>query len=172
MGDLQVVGGIKKLNNQNYNSLSTCMMLYLQGQDLWEVVNGNEVTSPEAKDTNGILRKWRIKAGKAMFALKTTVEEDVLEHMRDAKTPQEAWDTFAKLFSKKNDTKLQLLESELLSVSQRNMTISQYFHKVKSLCREISELDPEAPFGDTRMKRIIIHGLKPEFRSFIVSIQG
>lgn len=103
MGDLQVVGGIKKLNNQNYNSWSTCMMSYLQGQDLWEVVNGNEVTSPEAEDTNGILRKWRIKAGKAMFALKTTVEEDVLEHIRDAKTPKEAWDTFAKLFSKKND---------------------------------------------------------------------
>ncbi|KAM3269389.1 hypothetical protein P3S67_030271 [Capsicum chacoense] len=52
------------------------------------------------------------------------------------------------------------------------MTISQYFHKVKSLCREISELDPEAPIGDTRMKHIIIHGLKPEFRSFIAAIQG
>lgn len=172
MGDLQVVGGIKKLNNQNYNSWSTCMMSYLQGQDLWEVVNGNEVTSPEAEDTNGILRKWRIKAGKAMFALKTTVEEDVLEHIRDAKTPKEAWDTFAKLFSKKNDTKLQLLESELLSVAQRDMTVAQYFHKVKTLCREISELDPEAPIGDTRMKRIIIHGLKPEFRSFVAAIQG
>jgi len=52
------------------------------------------------------------------------------------------------------------------------MTIAQYFHKVKSLCREISKLDPEAPIGDTRMKRIIIHGLKPEFRSFVAAIQG
>ncbi|KAM3269390.1 hypothetical protein P3S67_030272 [Capsicum chacoense] len=87
MGDLQVVGGIKKLNNQNYNSWSTCMMLYLQGQDLWQVVNENEVTSPEAEETNGILRKWIIKVRKAMFALKTTIKEDVLEHKRDAKTP-------------------------------------------------------------------------------------
>ncbi|PHU11858.1 hypothetical protein BC332_18788 [Capsicum chinense] len=161
MGDLQVGGGIKKLNNQNYNSWSICMMSYLQGQYLWEVVHENEVTSPEAEDTNGIVRKWRIKAGKAMFALKTTVKENVLEHIRDAKTPQKAWDTFAKMFSKKNDTKFQLLEFELLSVSQCDMTISQYFHKVKSLCREISELDLEAPIGDTRIKRIIIHGLKP-----------
>ncbi|KAK4433008.1 hypothetical protein Salat_1063000 [Sesamum alatum] len=87
MGDLQVIGGIKKLNNNNYNSWSTCIMSYMQGQDLWEVVNGNE----------------------------TTIEEDVLEHIRESKTPKEAWDTFAKLFSKKNDTKLQLIESELLS---------------------------------------------------------
>ena len=79
-----------------------------------------------------LIRKWRIKAGKAMFALKTTVEDDVLEHIRDAATPKEAWDTFAKLFSKKNDTKLQLLEGELLSVAQRDLTITPYFHKVKT----------------------------------------
>jgi len=139
---------------------------------LWDVVNGSEATQPEAEDVHGTLRKWKIRTGKAMFVLKTTVEEDVLEHIRDAKTPKEAWDTFAKLFSKKNDTKLQLLENELLLVAQRDMTIAQYFHKVKSLCREISELDPEAPIGDTRMKRIIIYGLKLEFRSFVAAIQG
>ncbi|KAK4382270.1 hypothetical protein Sango_2887400 [Sesamum angolense] len=82
----------------------------------------------------------------------------MLEHIRETNTLKEAWDTFAKLFSKKNDTKLQLIESELLSVAQRNLTVAQYFHKVKSLCREICELDPEAPIGEARMKRIIIHG--------------
>ncbi|KAE8673428.1 putative disease resistance protein [Hibiscus syriacus] len=33
MGDLQVVGGIKKLNNKNYNTWATCMESYLQGQE-------------------------------------------------------------------------------------------------------------------------------------------
>ena len=117
MGDLQVIRGIKKLNNKNYNTWATCMESYLQGQDLWDVVSGNEVTQPE-EDTSGTLRKWKIKAGKAMFALKTTVEDDMLEHIRKAKTPKEAWDTFATLFSKRNDTRLQLLENELLSVAQ------------------------------------------------------
>ncbi|KAL0372065.1 UNVERIFIED_CONTAM: hypothetical protein Scaly_0888100 [Sesamum calycinum] len=107
---------------------------------------------PEAEDANGMLRKWKIKAGKALFVLKPTIEEDVLEHIHETNTPKEAWDTFAKLFSKKNDTKLQLIESELLSVAQRNLTVAQYFHKVKSLCREISKLDPEAPIGEARMK--------------------
>ncbi|KAK8331913.1 hypothetical protein V6Z11_A10G106600 [Gossypium hirsutum] len=104
MVDLQVIGGIKNVSNQNYNSWSICMMLYLQGQDLWKVVNGNESTQPE-EDGNGVLRKWKIKAGKAMLALKTTVE-DVLEHIRNAKTSKEAWDTFVDLFSKKNETRL------------------------------------------------------------------
>ncbi|GMJ03539.1 hypothetical protein HRI_004023100 [Hibiscus trionum] len=120
MTDLHAVGGMRKLNNDNYN---TC-----------------EKEQPEAEDANGVLRKWKIKAGKAMYALKTTVEEDMLEHIRDVKSPNEAWETFAKLFSKKTDTKLQLLET--------------------------------APISDTRMKRIIFHGLKPEFRSFVAAVQG
>ena len=152
MKDLHVVGEMRKLNNDNYNTWSTCMMSYMQGHDLWEIVNGSEKEQPEVEDANGVLRKWKIKAGKAMYALKIMVEEAILEHIRDVKTPNEAWETFAKLFSKKNDTKLQLLESELLSMKQDNMTIKQYFHKVKLLCREISELDPAAPIGDTRMK--------------------
>ncbi|KAM0971568.1 hypothetical protein ACFX2I_019359 [Malus domestica] len=163
MVDLQVVGGIKKLNNKNYNTWATCMKSYLQGQDLWEVVSGGEVTQPAAKDANGILREWKIKAGKTMFALKATIEEEMLEHIQDAKMPKEAWDTFVTLFSKKNDTRLQLLENELLSMAQRDMTIAQYFHKVKSICREISELDPTASIGETRMKRIIIHGLRLKY---------
>lgn len=98
-------------------------MSYMQGQDLWEAVNGSETSHPAAKDNNGTLRKWKIKAGKAMFVLKTTVEEDILEHIRDVVTPKEAWDMLKTLFSKKNDAKLELLENELLSVSQRDMTI-------------------------------------------------
>ncbi|KAF2312972.1 hypothetical protein GH714_002351 [Hevea brasiliensis] len=50
--------------------------------------------------------------------------------------------------------------------------MAQYFHKVKSICREILELDPIAPIGETRMKRIIIHGLRPKFRGFIAAVQG
>ncbi|VFR03232.1 unnamed protein product [Cuscuta campestris] len=171
MTDLQVVNGMKKLNNNNYNMWSTCMMSYMQGQDLWEIVNGNEVVQP-IEDANGSLRKWKIKAGKALFALKTTVEEEILEHIRDAGTPNEAWVSLARLFSKNNNSKLQLLESELLSVSQREMTVAQFFHKVKTLCREISELDPEAAIKDARIRRIIIHGLKPEYRGFVAAIQG
>ncbi|XP_068661743.1 uncharacterized protein [Aristolochia californica] len=109
-----------------------------------------------------------IKASKTMFALKTTVEEEMLEHIRDAKTPKEAWDTLTTLFSKKNDIRLQLFENKLLSMAQCDMTIAQYFHKMKSICQEISKLNPTTPIGETRIKRIIIHSLRPEYRGFVV----
>lgn len=62
-----------------------------------------------------------------MFALKTTIEEEILEHIRDAETPKKACDTLTELFSKKNVSKLQLLESELLSIAQHDMLIPIIF---------------------------------------------
>ena len=145
------------------------MESYLQGQDLWEIVAGGETIPPENAET---LRKWKIKARKALFAIKTSIEEEMLEHIKHVNTPKEVWDTFSILFSKKNDVRLQLLENELMSVAQRDMTITQYFTKVKSLCREISELDPVSNISESRMRRIIIHGLRPEYSSFVAAIQG
>ncbi|XP_076921512.1 uncharacterized protein LOC143582943 [Bidens hawaiensis] len=152
MADLQVTGGIRKLNQTNYNTWSTCMMSYLQGQDLWEVVNGTDTVLPR-NDVNGAIGKWRVKTGKEFYVLKTTIEEELLEHIRDLQTPKQAWDALVALFSKKNDAKLQLLER-------------------MNCCPEIGELDPEARIGEPRMKRIIIHGLKPEYRMFVAAIQG
>ena len=77
MSDFQIGGEIKKLNNSNYNTWATCMMSYLQGQNIWEVIGRSE-TTPLEEDSNGTLRKWRNKAHKVMFALKTTIEEEML----------------------------------------------------------------------------------------------
>ena len=41
-------------------------------------------------------------------------------------TPKAAWDTFATLFSKKNDVTLQLLENELMSVVQQDLMNTCY----------------------------------------------
>ena len=42
------------------------------------------------------------------------------------------------LFSGTNDAQLQHLENELMNIKQEDMTITQYFMKIKSLCREIA----------------------------------
>ncbi|KAJ0601440.1 putative RNA-directed DNA polymerase [Helianthus annuus] len=140
-------------------------------QDLWNVVNGSETRAP-TNDINGAIGKWHIKAGRAMFIIKTTVEEDVLDHIQDLEYPKQAWETLETLFSKKDDARLQLLESELMTASQGDLSIPQYFRKVKNLCREIGDLDPQSKISETRLKRILIHGLNPEYRSFITAIQG
>ena len=89
-------------------------------QDLWEIVDGGETTHFVNAET---LRKWKIKAGKAMFTIKTSVEKEMLKYIKRADTPKVAWDTFVTLFSKKNDVRLQFLENELMLAAQWEMTI-------------------------------------------------
>ncbi|XP_077251402.1 uncharacterized protein LOC143890562 [Tasmannia lanceolata] len=166
------VNGIEKLNNSNYLYWKSCIESYLQWQDLWEIVNGAETTSPNGVGENAeVLRKWKIKAGKAMFVLRATIQRDFLDYIRDAKTLKEAWDVFATFFSKTNDTRVQMLENEIGSVSQGNKTIPEYFMKVNKICHEITQLDEESRISVTRMRRMIIRGLKPEYSGFITAIQ-
>lgn len=84
MGDLHVVG-IKKLNVNNCNTCATWMVFYLQGQGFWKVVGGSEITLID-KDANDIVCKWIIKTSKVMFVLKTTIEDEMLEHIWGDKT--------------------------------------------------------------------------------------
>ena len=88
---------------------------------MWEIVAGSETTPPKNSEA---LRKGKIKARKALFAIKTSIEEEMLEHIRHVNTPKAAWDTFSTLFSKKNDVRLQLPENELMLVAQQDMTIT------------------------------------------------
>ncbi|CAN1155900.1 Retrovirus-related Pol polyprotein from transposon RE1 [Linum perenne] len=145
------------------------MEFYLRGQDLWDIVAGSQTTPPT--DAEG-LRKWNVKVGKAFYVLSAPVDDSLLPRIKKAKTPAEAWRSLAEVFARTNDVKLQMLENELLSISQREMTVSDYFTKVKSLCEEISKMDPENDISETRIKRIIVHGLRREFNGLVTAIRG
>ena len=73
------------------------------------------------------------------------------------------------IFIKKNDARLQRLENELLS---RNMAINICLSKVKSLYDEISKLHPQNAIMDIRMRRIIVHCLRPQYKAIITATRG
>ena len=122
MGDLHVVGGVKKLYNQNYNMWATCMESYLQGWDLRKVIGGDEVALPESDDA--ALKKWKLKVGKSMFANKTTIEEEMLEHIECGDSQRSIKHVQGNIL--KEETISQLLKNKL-SIAQRDMTINQFF---------------------------------------------
>ena len=53
--------------------------ILLARKDLWEIVAGGETTPPENAKA---WQKWKIQSGKALFAIKTRIEEEMLEHIR------------------------------------------------------------------------------------------
>ena len=81
------MNGVEKLHNSSYNNWSSRMQFYLLGQDLWDIIGRGNIT-PLMND--GELRRWNIKAGKALYALSVTVEDELMHHIKSAKTPKEA----------------------------------------------------------------------------------
>ncbi|KAJ0040751.1 hypothetical protein Pint_27243 [Pistacia integerrima] len=117
-------------------------------------------------------RKWKIKCGKTLFALRTSISKEVIDHVRDVSSPKEVWDTLEKLCTKNNLTRLRLLENELAMLKQGGMSISEYFLRVKSICAEISEIDADDKISEARLRRYLVGGLRKEYGLFVTSIQG
>ena len=133
VGSVSMVIVMEKLIDNNYNYWKLCMEAYLQGQDLWDLIEGDDTEIPPNTPQNAELRrKWKIKCGKALFILRTLISKEYIDHIRDLKSPKQVWETLQKLFTKKNTTRLQFLENELAVVTQGNFSIEEYFLKVKS----------------------------------------
>ena len=52
------------------------------------------------------------------------------------------------------------------------MTINKYFTKVRVLYHEICELDSTSVISESRIRRVIIYGLKPKQKNFVAPVQG
>ena len=111
---------------------------------MWSVVGGAETTPSTNEEEK---KRWKIKVGKAMYMLLVIMEDRFLQQIKDLSTLKEARDTLVTLFTRKNDAKVQLLENELM---QEDMSVSQYFTKVRSICNEITKLDSESVISEVK----------------------
>jgi len=103
--------------------------------------------------------------------LKRSISHGLFELIIKCKSAEEIWTTLDGLFNEKDVARLQQMENELANTTQGDLSISQFFLKIKNICSEISTLDPEEPISEARMKRHIIHGLN-EYIPYVTSIQG
>lgn len=99
--------GVEKLLGTNYQYWRMRMEAYLQGQDLWELIATTDAEIPvDTLENAEIRRKWKIKCGKALFALRTSISEEFIDHVRDSTLLKEVWETLERLFSKKEYSKV------------------------------------------------------------------
>lgn len=69
--------------------------------------------------------------------MRTSIRKDYIKHVRDLVSPKQVWETLERLFTQKNAMRLQVLENELAGMVQGNLSISEYFVKVKNLCYKV-----------------------------------
>lgn len=64
---LSSANGGKKLNNSNYNDWSTRVQFYLLGQNLWDIIDSDNITPPTDDEE---WRKWKLRLARlSMFLL-------------------------------------------------------------------------------------------------------
>lgn len=95
---------------------------------MWDAVNGNDTSPPiDGSGNSSIYKKWKQVNGNVEFILKRTISSDLFDHIIKCKSAYEIWRTLDRLFNKKNEARLQILENELANTTQGNLSISEYF---------------------------------------------
>ncbi|KAH0643720.1 hypothetical protein KY290_033434 [Solanum tuberosum] len=94
------------LNQSYYKVWKTCMESYLVGEVLWDVVNGSNTNPPvDGPENSSAYKKWKQINAKC-------------------KSAHEIWGTLDRLFYKKNEARLQILENEFANTTQGNLSIA------------------------------------------------
>lgn len=104
--------------------------------------------------------------------MKRKISFYLFDHIINCKSSHQIWETLYSLSNKKNEAHLQILENELDNTTKGNLSIFDYFLKIKNLYFKISLLNPEVALSKARMSRIFICGLNPEYITFVTLIQG
>ncbi|XP_059291017.1 uncharacterized protein LOC132044532 [Lycium ferocissimum] len=131
--------GMELLNQSNYKVWKTCMESYLVEQDFWDVFNGSYTSPPiDGLKNSSAYKKWKQINAKAEFILKRYISHNLFDRIIRCKSTHEIWRTLDRLFNKKDEARLQILENELANTTQGNLSIAEYFLRIKNLCSEIS----------------------------------
>ena len=89
---------------------------------LLELVTGVNAIPPDVlKDTES-QRQWKIKCAKALFALRTSISRESIDHIHDISSLKEVWETLKWLITKTKITRLKLLKNNLATL-KRGMSI-------------------------------------------------
>ena len=107
----------EKLDRTNYASWSYKMHQYLLGHDYWSYVDGaNDAASePTQRD----FPAWEQSASRVLYCFASSVGEQLLSYVWDAKMPKGAWENLKKIFTASTTTRKLQLRQELSNLRQR-----------------------------------------------------
>ncbi|KAG6468161.1 hypothetical protein ZIOFF_072732 [Zingiber officinale] len=110
------------------------MESYLVGEDLWDVVSTNGVVAPANIIENAeAFKKWKQQNAKAEFVLKRSISHGIFEHIIGCESAREIWQTLDRLFNKKNEAQLQMLENELAVTKQEGWAQQPSLEELENL---------------------------------------
>ena len=142
------------------------MKQYLVGQGYWSYIIGAHEEKPETTHAN--YPTWEQGASRVLYCLATCVHDHMLSHVRDAKTPKEAWENLRKIFAADTSARRLQLRQELNNIRQQEMSVMDYTAKIKSICDSLASINVN--IDEEEMVQVCLGGLAQRFNPLRTAI--
>ena len=165
----------EKLDKNNFHAWRFRITNFLMGKGYWEYIDGEQEEAPElpeegpTADEIKAYKEWNQGARKVMHWLSLSIQDTMIGHIQDAKSPKEAWDTLVKMFATNTKARKIQLKNELHTVEKKSMSISDYALKIKGICESLASIN--VVVDDDDKVEVCLRGLTPQYKSFKTSIQ-
>ena len=104
---------------------------------------------------------WEQATRRVLYCLASCVHDHMLDYIREAKMPKDAWENLEKILVANTTTRKLLLRQELNNLQQRDTSITSYTLKIKELYDSLCSIN--ANIDDEKMVQICLGGLAPRF---------
>ena len=127
---------VEKLDRRNYVSWAYKMHQYLLGHGYWSYVEGANDAAPDSAHKD--FPVWEQAASRVMYCFASSVGDQLLSHIRDAKTPKDAWGNLKKVFAASTIARKLQLRQELSNVRQKDLSVADYTARIKEICDSLA----------------------------------
>jgi hypothetical protein len=177
--DVQVT---EKLTRQNHGMWSAQVLAILLGARLERYVNDKAVAPPEEIDekkgdvnngspvkvSNPAYEEWFTTDQQVLGFLLTSLSRDILAQVAAARTSAEAWNTITDMFASHTRARTINVRLALATTKKDNMTVAQYYGKMKGLVDEMAAAGK--PLDNEELVMYICNGLDTEYNSLVSAL--
>ncbi|KAH7387954.1 hypothetical protein KP509_16G050300 [Ceratopteris richardii] len=117
-----------KLDKNNFHAWRFKMMNFLMGKGYWKYIEGENKNARQLQERNWIadqLRayvEWNQGAQKVMYWLSVSIQDSMIGHIQDAKTPKEAWNSLLTLYETNTKAWRSQLKNKLHTLEKKSMS--------------------------------------------------
>nr|XP_007160454.1 hypothetical protein PHAVU_002G323600g [Phaseolus vulgaris]ESW32448.1 hypothetical protein PHAVU_002G323600g [Phaseolus vulgaris] len=154
-----------KLTQENYLLWSAQILPYLRSQGLVGFVDGS---MPPPNQTITVESIWYPQDQLVLSLINSSVTEEVLSTVVGITTAREAWDMLERQFASTSRARAMQNHMELSTIQKKDMTIADYFRKVKRLGDTLAAIGKRVE--DEELIAYMLQGLGLDYDPLVTSI--
>ncbi|KAM1998675.1 hypothetical protein ACFX16_006180 [Malus domestica] len=165
-----------KLTTTNYLTWSALFAPIFRRYNLTGLIDGSSPAPPQLltdfsgnRSLNPAYVAWFENDQNILIWLNSTLSESLIPYTVGVSSARELWAKLESRLAAASHSHIHELRSRLRSLTKGDLTAAQYFQRTEEIADALASAG--APVEDSELISVILHGLPPEFDSFMDAIQ-